>query len=207
MTVLLSIMMPAIGNAQNFKNDVENLGKSLNELKEATNELFTLFKKKDRSVASDAATSSGVQQGGFRIVTGHPDIKVKIQRCEVSGSTCVIDFIIQNTSSADIDFDLIGGRGYIEGGVSKAYDDEGNMYSGYDFLVGFGSELNASINDSTLPAGISRKARIQIKGLSTAATKFLRIDLRANSKKLQWHVSTGHTIRFENVPITHEGDE
>ena len=204
MTVLLSIMMPATGNAQNFKNDVENLGKSLNELKEATNELFSLFKKKDRSVASDAATSSGVQQGGFRIVTGHPDFKIRVLRCETSGSTCVIDIVLTNTGSSDVKVDLCGGYWR---DASIAYDDEGNTYQSDRFLVGYGSSSpRQSGYEFVLPAGVPIKAKIQIEGLASSATYFPRLDLVANCETWGLNYYRGKVVHMYNIPISREGD-
>lgn len=158
------------------------------------------------SILAIGSNTLFAQTSGLKITTGHPDIKVKIQRCEASGSTCVIDFIIQNAGSSDIDFGLVGGNGYVAGSGTKVYDDEGNMYGRDAVYVGFGSNLTRNLDPQTLPAGIPRKARIQIEGVATAATNFLRIDLRANSNSLRWRFDADHKILLENVPITREGD-
>lgn len=58
----------------------------------------------------------------IKIITNHPDFKVKVKRCAASNKTVVIDLIFNNVSSSDVKMRAYGGSS------SVAYDDEGNMY-------------------------------------------------------------------------------
>ena len=46
-----------------------------------------------------AETTDDSEERPMRIITNHPDFKIKIKRCEVSGKTCVIDMVIEKMSS------------------------------------------------------------------------------------------------------------
>ena len=48
--------------------------------------------------AAERNDGSSVQQRsqGMRVVTNHPDLEIKLKRCQVNGKTCVIDFIMTN---------------------------------------------------------------------------------------------------------------
>lgn len=152
---------------------------------------------------------ASAQNGGFKIITGHPDLKIKVLRCEASGSICVIDLLLQNIGGSDIKEFIIGGGhpyGFVE---SKAYDDEGNIYCGdvygtREISVGTASELTTHNYCYSLPSGVPVKARIQLIDVPEGATSFPRIELNTKCSPWQWF---GHTIKFFNVPISREGDE
>lgn len=144
------------------------------------------------------------QNEGFRIVTGHPDFKIKIQRCEASGSTCVIDMLVTNTGSSDIQADIVGGYW---NDASIAYDDEGNVYNKEKFLVGYSSSApRTSGYVFSLPAGVPIKARIQIEGLASSATYFPRLDLAVGCKAWGLDYYEKKLVKMYNIPISREGD-
>ena len=58
-----------------------------------------------------------------KVVSPHPDVKVKFLRCIESGGTAVIEFTVNNLSNQDQEFTILGYNNY-----STAYDDEGNVY-------------------------------------------------------------------------------
>lgn len=206
LTVAAAMLMPAVGHAQNLANDLQELGSSLKELGETTKELFGLFKKKNKGASFETETV-GVDayaeqiQGGFRVVTGHPDFKIKVVRCEASGRTCVIDMIWENIGSNDVDVQIVGS------GQSSAYDDEANVYRGGEsFFMQIGaSKMNPYEVFDDLLSGIPIKARIQIEGVPEATTMFRRIDLdvRCNA----WKIGYDKKVKFYNLPISREGDE
>lgn len=150
------------------------------------------------------SVSCFAQNGGFRIVTGHPDFKIKIQRCEASGSTCVIDMLITNTGVNDVKADIIGGYGT---DASKAYDDEGNVYMNNNVRVGYGANAprtNGYIID--LPAGAPIKVRIQIDGVASYAKLFTRLDLDVDCPAWGLHTHQGKPVKMYNIPISRDGD-
>ena len=141
-------------------------------------------------------------QGGLRIVTGHPDFKIKIKRCEASGSTCIVDMVMMNAGSGDI-------SAYVYGGwnpeTTIVYDDEGNSYSGGKIKVQTGSaapsDLGVSVN---LPSEVPVKVRLYIEGIVEEAAELSRIDLQVNCTA--WNIGLNKKVKISNVPISREGD-
>lgn len=75
-------------------------------------------------------------QDGIKIVTNHPDFKVKVVRCAVSGTTAIIDLNFINIGSNDID-ELV-----VYGGAAKseAIDSDGNIYNENNIKVKLSKE-------------------------------------------------------------------
>lgn len=212
--IALAIAFPSGVSAQNSISDLAN---STNELVNSTKELIGIFKRKtpknkDANSATamtqgEAATvgyttaevsGASAAPGAFRLVTGHPDFKIKVLRCEAAGKTCVIDMIIENTGSNDVEvfFDA-GGRG------SVAYDDEANEYSGNAVRIAIGNNGLDWGGHYKLLSEVPVKARIQINGVRESATMLRRMDIYVESRA--WNLDSH--IKFMNVPISREGDE
>lgn len=147
------------------------------------------------------------QSAGFQVISGHPDFKIKVQRCESSGSICVIDLILENVGGNDVNIGFLSAN-------TVAYDDEANQYHAYISLNG--KALRDSYEKASLPAYVPIKARIQIENLAPAATMFRRIDM--NFYCDEWRLGIGDigwgmmnkynkTSRLLNVPISREGDD
>lgn len=204
---VLFIMMPAAGNAQNLRktvNDLNEVNESLKEFGETAEKLFGRFKKKDKSASETALASSGTQQGGgFRVVTHHPDFKIKVQRCEASGSICVIDMLLINSGSSDVNMNfLFGGEGRKE---TIAYDDEGNIIAGRNLLVQVSSTSLSYyyIQNTTLPAGIPIKCRVQLENFPISSKLITKLNLKYNCDNWGGYKD----IQFYNIPVYREGDE
>ena len=137
------------------------------------------------------------REGAFKLVTNHPDFKIKVRRCEASGKTCVIDLIIENVGSSDVDIEVKGGswHGLI------AYDDEANQYESIGIAVG----NKWGLGTHKLPAGVPMKARIQVEGVVESATMFRRLDWKIYCSA--WGLNDNKPIKFINLPISREGDE
>ena len=138
-----------------------------------------------------------------KIVTGHPDFKIKIKRCEANGSTVVIDMLIENVGSNDVILKL---NPY----ETIAFDDEGDKFSKYKINVQLGDSGLVSgairqVAKNLLPPEIPLKARLQIDGVPESATEFKRIDLAVECS--EWRLGTDKFVKFTNIPITREGDE
>lgn len=143
------------------------------------------------------------QTNGMKIVSVHPDLKIKIIRCEAVAKTAIIDFVFENVGNNDVGIRLSAQTfGSL---ASAAYDDEGDVYSGSRaFQVKLGkSGMEEYYVDHTLPAGIPIKGQIKIEGLSESATLFRRIDLLIESGLWGGDLKT---IKITNVPISREGD-
>lgn len=138
------------------------------------------------------------REGAFKLITNHPDFKIKVRRCEASGKTCVIDLIVENVGTSDVKI--------VMGSWPKrliAYDDEANEYR--SITVSMGSSEWVIQNERTLMAGVPMKARIQIEGVAESATMFRRLDWIINSDA--WGLNGNKPIKFINLPISREGDE
>ncbi|MCH5242724.1 MAG: hypothetical protein J1F67_09945 [Muribaculaceae bacterium] len=140
-----------------------------------------------------------------KIVTGHPDFKIKITRCEANGTTAVIDMLIENVGSKDVKLEL-------RPVDTVAYDDEGDKFSRGKINIRFGDSnlVNGAEGfyvqpSNILPPEIPLKARIQIEGVPETATEFKRIDLGVWC--MDWNLGKDKFVKFTNVPISREGDD
>lgn len=132
----------------------------------------------------------------MRIITNHPDFKIKIKRCEVSGKTCVIDMVIENVGYEDVTY-------YTDSDWFIGYDDEMTEYSNFKVAIG-NSNWIMDRGYRKLMSNIPMKARIQIEGVPAAATMFRRIDWTIVCNA--WNLSKEKKVKFLNIPITREGE-
>lgn len=132
----------------------------------------------------------------MRIITNHPDFKIKIKRCEVSGKTCVIDMVIENIGYEDVIYQT--NNNYFIG-----YDDEMTEYSNFKVAIGNSNWIN-DYQYRKLMSNIPMKARIQIEGVPAAATMFRRIDWTIYCNA--WNLGDKKKVKFLNIPITREGE-
>lgn len=223
--LVMSFVCPISGSAQNqnttnkISNTANEIGNTANEIGNTANEIGNtaktivgLFKRKknntEGSNATDAALSgeSSFAEEAFRIITNHPDFKIKVLRCEASGSTCVIDMIFENIGSQDVNIKIYGGDWL--NSTSVAYDDEANKYNGQNFLVAIANHgLTYYYQEIDLPAGIPLKARVQIEGVKASVRMFRRIDLNIQCDSWGLDGYKGKMVKLFNVPISREGDE
>ena len=151
------------------------------------------------------STAASAQTSGVKIVTGHPDFKIKITRCEASGTTCILDLLLQNIGANDTNVKVFGG----DYNATVLYDDEGNAYSGRQVRVSVGNKTPSSwMNACTLPSEVPVRARLQIEGVPESATLFTRIDLRLECPQwgFEWGQNPPKKAKIINVPIFREGD-
>lgn len=138
------------------------------------------------------------REGAFKLVTNHPDFKIKVRRCEASGKTCVIDLIIENVGSSDVNVMTGYGNGRL-----IAYDDEANRYESIKVSVGNSNWIWSEWRN--LMSCVPMKARIQIEGVAESATMFRRLDWCIDCEA--WGLGRNKPIKFMNLPISREGDE
>ena len=157
--------------------------------------------------ATERNNGASVQQRsqGMRIVTNHPDLEIKLKRCQVSGKTCVIDFIMTNYGSDTSAQFYTSNASYVPQNTrTKAFDDEGNIYEVHQ--MGFGGTISGwPSQDVNLLNDTPVRCRIEIEGVSASATLWKRILLTAKCGSLG--LAHDKPIMFYNVPITREGDE
>lgn len=143
------------------------------------------------------------QDEPLRIETGHPDLLVKVTRCQASGDRLVMDLLVKNLCcETRLTF---GGGNCFEYGGSTAFDDEGNKYTGMDFMVNWGKEQPGHIAKTILPENVPLKFRVTVTGLDKNAVSLTKVNLYCSSKELgmQWD---NYYIELFNVPISRQGD-
>lgn len=135
---------------------------------------------------------------GVKIVTGNPDLKIKIKKCEVNGNVCTLDLLVTNHGK-DTRICFNGGSR-----ETKVYDDEGNIYTETDVNVLGAGQTNAYSYGEYIsyPSGVPVKFRIIIKGISDEAKTLTRIVLQKNGE-----YGKEDPVMFYNIPISREGDE
>ena len=48
-------------------------------------------------------------QDGIKIVTNHPDLNLKVKRCAASGTTVILDLVLNNVGVNDVEDVLVNG--------------------------------------------------------------------------------------------------
>lgn len=152
-----------------------------------------------------SASTVSAQSSGLKVVTGNPDFKVKIKRCEASGKTVVIDMVLENINPKDANISFNPGYHIF------AYDDEGNKYGGNGsgkilFTVAGENTLYSNIN---LPSDVPLKARLQLEGIPESVQMFKRLDITWVCRLYggtDWLGDNAKAIKISNLPIYREGD-
>lgn len=182
---------------------LKKLGKALEEVNKTLEEVNSAVGGTTTSLATDntesAATddSSNQKKGSSATVTtNHPDFKIKVSRCEVSGRTCVVDLILENKGSSDVAMTIIA-----NGAV--AYDDQANEYTDVKISIG-SSDWVTGGRDYKLRSEVPVKARIQIENVVDEATIFKRLDWHINCN--EWDLHHNKTIKFKNLTISRADD-
>ena len=146
------------------------------------------------------------QDTPIKIVTGHPDLKVKVKRCAASGKTIILDLVISNEGARDVErFALLGSPAWDRG---EAYDDEGNIYNepnGGKILlkVTNAASYESHTNAFRLLSGIPMRVSVKIEDFSTSATSiaFLKLGVDCEELGLGDH---NKSITFRNIPISRD---
>lgn len=151
-----------------------------------------------------AMVAFGIQnisaQDGIKIVTNHPDFKVKVVRCAVSGTTAIIDLNFINIGSNDID-ELV-----VYGGAAKseAIDSDGNIYNENNIKVKLSKETEYHNYRCPLsmPTDVPMKITVKLENFSKAAEAIARLKLTVNCRP--WGLTEDKPLRISNIPITRE---
>jgi len=137
-----------------------------------------------------------------KIVSGHPDFKVKVSRCVASGKSVIMDLIFQNIGANDVqDVTVIGSYN----GASEAYDSEGNIYKNNDSDIEI-KVANASGYDCHesgrfyLPTDVPIKCSVRINGVPENAESIARLILIVNCPA--WSLGWENRVKISNVPIS-----
>ena len=141
------------------------------------------------------------QDAPLKIVTNHPDFKIKIERCAANGKTVVIDMLFSNQGTDDVDGVSVITN--FEGYQCEAYDNEGNVYSRSisAYVKGFSDQYGNAKSFSLIP-DVPMKVRITIDDFSETTEKIARLRLRVDSNK--WKIGRGKLVEIRNIPISRD---
>ena len=144
-------------------------------------------------------------QDGMKIVSNHPDFKIKVKRCAASGKTVVIDLILTNMGSQDVEnLTVYGGSDWGNPKVSEAYDSEGNVHKGGSLRVKLANapsytDNNESQSIDLLPE-VPVRMSVKIDGVPISAESFPRLKLYFNCEK--WGLNYDKMVVIRNIPIS-----
>ena len=136
-------------------------------------------------------------QDGIKIVTGHPDFKLKVTRCAASGKTVVLDMLVTNVGDSDIEQFKVHGSGY----ETKVYDDQGNIYDSNVSVKIANKQYTTGAIEIKLVAGVPTKYSLMIENVSPQAETLVLVepDIWIPAWK-----TTYKTVKIRNIPITRE---
>lgn len=140
-------------------------------------------------------------QDGIKIITNHPDFKIKVKRCAASGKTVIVDLILNNTGVNDIEELVVwGGRNR-----SEAYDDEGNIYQNENFKVKVANRPDYDSWETgkfNIPAGVPIRLSISIEGVPLSAESIARLKLIFLCSA--WGLGNDKPVKISNIPISRD---
>ena len=142
------------------------------------------------------------QDAPLKIVTNHPDFKIKIKRCAASGKTVVLDLILLNEGVNDVENIISFGGAKFGDYKSEAYDDEGNIYKGDNLKnkVANSPDYSKNTGNFNIPTGVPMRISIRIDGVSQSAESIARLKLMFECKT--WGLDYHKPVIFSNIPIT-----
>lgn len=140
------------------------------------------------------------QDAPLKIVTNHPDFKIKVERCAASGNTLVLDLFFINQSVEDVDLCVLT---HYEGANCEAYDNQGNSYSSSIFAYVKNKTNQYGNTDifSLLPE-IPMRVRMTIENFSETAESIARFRIRVDCNK--WRLGKFKLVELRNIPITRD---
>lgn len=141
------------------------------------------------------------QDAPLKIITNHPDFKIKVKRCAASGKTVVLDLILTNEGVNDIENIEISGGIY----GTEAYDDDGNIYQQDAIKVKVANRKEYSGGGTgtfNIPTGVPIRLSLQFSDVSNAAQSIARLKINANCKA--WGLNHDKPIKINNIPISRD---
>ena len=149
-------------------------------------------------VAMIAMSLQGVnaQEAPMKVTTGNPDIKVKVLRCEASGSNVFIDMTITNLTGEDFEAYAVA-KG--NGNNTQIYDDEGNEYDSERVKIRFGKDnFDPGHVFKVLIADVPMKFSIMVSNVPERTEYFSVVKPFIDSAKVPFK------IVIRNLPINRE---
>lgn len=151
-----------------------------------------------------ATCTMSAQDAPTKIITGHPDFKVQVKRCAASGTTMVVDLVLSNEGTKDIDDIVLVGSAWDR---SEAYDDEGNMYkeqngTNIKIKVSNMKEYESRESRFRLLTDVPMRVSVRIEGFSATAERIALLKIGVQCR--QWGLVEGKQITIRNIPISRD---
>lgn len=182
LAVACMLMVAEPAHAQFFKKlgkELKNIGKEI---------LETAQTNAENGVVTTA--------DGMTIVSGHPDLKIEVQRCVTSGSNLFLDLVLTNTNSNDVSSFLIHGSAIY---TTKFYDNLGNIYDDEIYVKVANKDYTLYDYTFKLVSGLPTSVSILVKGFSTRATSLALVEPYCESREIGIEPTS---IKLRNIPIT-----
>lgn len=140
-------------------------------------------------------------QAPLKIVTNHPDFKIKVQRCAASGKTVIIDLILTNEGATDVE-DILGRGG--DWGNSEAYDSDGNIYQGGNIQVRVANRARYSGDSGRfkIPTGVPMRFSVCLENVPLSVESIARLSLVFECQK--WGLNKNKPVKISNIPISRD---
>ena len=136
-------------------------------------------------------------QDAIKIVTGHPDLKIKVTRCVASGKNVVLDMTVTNMGDTDAPEFGVHGSNW----ATKIYDDQGNIYE-KDIKVKIANkDYTTDRYFIKLVAGVPFKFSIMVSEVSPQAESFVLVEPDIYCEF--WSINKD-TVKLRNIPISRE---
>ena len=131
---------------------------------------------------------------GVKIVTGHPDFKITVNRCVANDKTVLLELTVINATENDEE--IYAPAGYRD---VKFYDDLGNIYEGGGIKVKLANREYTNYGDGIkFLANLPVKLSYMINDVSLKATSIALADLLISVKGLN---VSGDKVKLRNIPI------
>lgn len=141
------------------------------------------------------------QDAPLKIVTNHPDFKIKVKRCAASGKTIVIDLILSNVGATDVEnIEGFGGIYYGSPRGTEAYDDEGNIYQERNIYIKVANRDGGG--EFKIPVGVPMRYAVFIENVPTSVQSIARLSLEFRCEK--WGLNGSKLVKLANIPISRD---
>lgn len=135
------------------------------------------------------------------IVTGHPDFKVKVTRCEASGKNVVLDLVFTNVSAQDVEkWSIYNPCNYHR--TTVVYDSEGNIYNCSNESISIkvsNSEYSWGHENLKMISDVPMKVSVMITGIPANVESLARVDLEVNIPI--FNIDGNTPVKIKNIPI------
>lgn len=138
-----------------------------------------------------------------RIISGHPDFNIKVNRCVANGKSVFLDLVLNNEGINDIERIKLWISSIC--GAISCYDDQGNICNSdliYVKVANLKEYRRTETNDFKILSGVPMKISIRIDDFSISAESIARITLPFECSA--WGLNSEKPAKIYNIPINRD---